>query len=346
MAVVKIKPVKSALKRSLDYIQDPSKTDGKMLVSSFGCSYETAYEEFKLTLSKAMEKGNNSAHHLIQSFKPGETTKEQTHEIGKRLADDYTEEAIRKRIAGEYIPAVKKDAKPLEFVFEDPETSTSDIVASFDGTSDIIKLDKPEYVRHAPSVSLIVDIENCVKAQQSAGFARWQKIQNLKEAAKTLNFLTENNLLQYSDLERKAADVAIAFDETADSLKAAEKRLSEMARLMKHIADYQRTKPVYDGLTAAKDKVSYRREHESEVVLYEAAARALRKRVGDNGKLPNPVTLKMEYDSLMAKKSSLVAAYGVLKRQAREYGVVKNNVDSILDPGVERMWGKARGVEL
>ena len=42
MAVTKIKPIKSTLKKALDYIQNPNKTDGKMLVSSFGCSYETA----------------------------------------------------------------------------------------------------------------------------------------------------------------------------------------------------------------------------------------------------------------------------------------------------------------
>ena len=41
MAVTKIKPVKSTLSKALDYIENPDKTDGKMLVSSFGCSYET-----------------------------------------------------------------------------------------------------------------------------------------------------------------------------------------------------------------------------------------------------------------------------------------------------------------
>ena len=90
MAVTKIKPVKSALKRALDYIQNPDKTDEKMLVSSFGCGYETAFEEFELTLSKARQKGNNLAHHLIQSFEPGESTPEQAHEIGRRLADELT----------------------------------------------------------------------------------------------------------------------------------------------------------------------------------------------------------------------------------------------------------------
>ena len=88
MAVTKIHPIKSTLKKALDYIENPAKTDEKMLVSSFACAYETADIEFELLLSQAMQKGNNLAHHLIQSFAPGETTPEQAHEIGRQLADE------------------------------------------------------------------------------------------------------------------------------------------------------------------------------------------------------------------------------------------------------------------
>ncbi len=63
MAVTKIKPIKSTLSKALDYIENPDKTDGKMLMSSFGCSYETADIEFEYTLSQALQKGNNLAHH-------------------------------------------------------------------------------------------------------------------------------------------------------------------------------------------------------------------------------------------------------------------------------------------
>ena len=90
MAVTKIKPIKSTLSKALDYIQNPDKTDGKTLVSSFGCSYETADIEFGFTLAQAIEKGNNLAHHLIQSFEPGEVDYEKAHEIGKQLADAVT----------------------------------------------------------------------------------------------------------------------------------------------------------------------------------------------------------------------------------------------------------------
>ena len=90
MAVTKIKPIKSTISRALDYIQNSAKTDEKILVSSFGCSYETADIEFGFTLSQAMEKGNNLAHHLIQSFAPGEVDYEKAHEIGLQLADAVT----------------------------------------------------------------------------------------------------------------------------------------------------------------------------------------------------------------------------------------------------------------
>ena len=59
MAVTKIKPIKGTLNKALDYIQNPAKTDEKMLVSSFGCSYETADIEFGFTLSQALDKGSN-----------------------------------------------------------------------------------------------------------------------------------------------------------------------------------------------------------------------------------------------------------------------------------------------
>ena len=66
--------------------REPGQDRGQMLVSSFGCSYETADIEFEMLLAQAIQKGNNLAHHLIQSFAPGEATPEQAHEIGKQLA--------------------------------------------------------------------------------------------------------------------------------------------------------------------------------------------------------------------------------------------------------------------
>jgi hypothetical protein len=119
-----------------------------------------------------------------------------------------------------------------------------------------------------------------------------------------------------------------------------------MARLIGHISDYQRTKPVYDGMETAKDKGAYRREHESMIILHEAAARQLRKHAGNGGRLPNPATLQAEYDRLTGNKNALRAEYGKLKRQSRDYGVIKRNVDSILNPITEQKQEKTRNTEL
>lgn len=94
MAVTKIKPIKSTFKKALEYIQNPDKTDDRMLVSSFGCSYETADIEFASTLSQALDKGNNLAHHLIQSFEPGRSQRSHSnlhrlHQISVLLSRDY-----------------------------------------------------------------------------------------------------------------------------------------------------------------------------------------------------------------------------------------------------------------
>lgn len=77
-------------------------------------------------------------------------------------------------------------------------------------------------------ISLIIDIQNSIKAQESKGYEHWAKLNNLKEAARTLNFLTENNLLQYADLETKVKDIHSSYSCTGDEPKSVEARLSEV----------------------------------------------------------------------------------------------------------------------
>jgi len=100
-------------------------------------------------------------------------------------------------------------------------------------------------------------------------------------------------------------------------------------------------------MKSAKDKTAYRRAHESEIILHEAAARALRKYAGDGGKLPNLAKLQADYAKLTENKNALRVEYGKLKKQAKEYGIIKKNVDSILEPGAEpRARGRDRSAEL
>ena len=104
---------------------------------------------------------------------------------------------------------------------------------------------------------------------------------------------------------------------------------------MKHVATYQKTKPVYDAYRKAKSKERYRAGHERDIILHEAAAKAL-KEAGIT-KLPNLYALKTEYKKLDAERERLSAQYSEAKQKLKEYGIVKQNVDSILrtEPGKE-----------
>lgn len=86
MAVTKTHPIKSTLKAAIDYICNPDKTDGKLLVSSFGCAAETADIEFEWTRRHSIDKGTHLGRHLIQAFEPGEVMPEEAHRIGMELA--------------------------------------------------------------------------------------------------------------------------------------------------------------------------------------------------------------------------------------------------------------------
>ena len=433
MAVTKIKPIKSTLKKALEYIQNPDKTDDKMLVSSFGCSYETADIEFAFTLSQALDKGNNLAHHLIQSFEPGEVSFEKAHEIGKQLADavtkgqheyvltthidkghvhnhiifcavnfvDYHKYNSNKRSYygirnisdrlcyenGLSVITPEKGHKGKSYIeYQTAKIGTSwkgklkeavDLlipqVADFEELLEKlqaygyeIKLGKyvscralgqerftrlktlgADYTEEAiqkriagirsrnvkipkqeQGISLLIDIENNIKAQQSAGYEHWAKIHNLKQAAKTMNFLTENNILQYEDLIKKIDEIILDIEQTAYSLKQAEKKLSDMAVLIKNISTYQKTKDIHRGYIKAKNKEAYRRKYESNLILYEASGKALK----DAGikKLPELAALQKEYAALQKKKEAIYSDYGKLKKKVKEYQKIKQNVDTIL----------------
>jgi len=88
LAITKTHPIKSTLKDAIDYICNPNKTDGKLLVSSYGCATETADIEFTWTRQHAIDKGTNLGRHLIQAFEPGEVSPEGAYEIGMQLAKE------------------------------------------------------------------------------------------------------------------------------------------------------------------------------------------------------------------------------------------------------------------
>ena len=143
-----------------------------------------------------------------------------------------------------------------------------------------------------------------------------------------MNFLTENNIRQYEDLIKKIDGLILDSEQTADSLKQVEKKLSDMAVLIKNISTYQKTKDVHRGYIKAKDKEAYKRKHESSLILYEAATKSLKDACIK--KLSELADLQKEYATLQKRKEAIYSDYGKLKQKVKKYQKIKQNVDTIL----------------
>ena len=91
MAYTRIHAIKTAIDKAIAYICNPDKTEGKLLVDSFGCAPESAHHDFLYALSRTNRDNKKLAYHLIQSFAPGEVDPEEAHRIGTKLADRLLE---------------------------------------------------------------------------------------------------------------------------------------------------------------------------------------------------------------------------------------------------------------
>jgi hypothetical protein len=191
-------------------------------------------------------------------------------------------------------------------------------------------------------VSLLIDIQNNIKAQQSAGYQRWATIENLKRAAATMNFLTEHGIGSYEELVERCDAVVTASIRTRENLRDTEQRIADLALLEKQIDTYRKLKPVYDRYKASKDKEKFLRGFESEIILFEAAAREIKK--AGLAKLPSAEKLKAKLNELTARKTGLQAELRKIQREEKEYDVLRQNVDTLLKLDIESI--KEREVEL
>lgn len=215
----------------------------------------------------------------------------------KTIGENYTEERIKERIAGRTPRRSRKQTTPN-------------------------------------GISLIGDIQERIRLIDSKGYEHKAKLTILKEAARTLNYLTENNLLQYADLEKKVEDVHSSYDRIGKELKGVEARLREVQPLIKNISNYQRLKPVYDAFQKTKDKPGFKAKHEAELMIFEAARSTLLAMQGDE-KLPSLKTLQAEQQRLLEEQQRLYDERAKLKKEVKQIETIKSNVDTFLAPSVD-----------
>ena len=211
-------------------------------------------------------------------------------------------------------------------------------------TEEAIK-DRIEHRTRAPkpqrqSINLLIDIQNNIKAQESKGYEHWAKINNLKQASKTINFLTEYNIKSYAELEQAAEKIHADFDAVSGKIKETEKQMNDTAVLMKNVNTYNELKPVYKKYRRSKNKSAFENKYRREIILFRTAAKNLK------GKNQPPASeLKNTYAELTGQKSALYEEYKKLKKQAAEIDIVKQNVDVLLGNNLNKARAKGQEIE-
>ena len=192
-----------------------------------------------------------------------------------------------------------------------------------------------------PKINLLVDIQAKLQAGKGAGYARWAKVFNLKQMAQTVNFLTEHQLLDYAELAEKAAAATAHHNELSAQIKAAEKRMAEIAVLRTHIVNYAKTREVYVAYRKAGYSRKFREEHEEEILLHQAAKNAFDE-MGVK-KLPKVKDLQAEYAKLLEEKKKTYAEYRHSREEMRELLTAKANVDRLLKMDEEQKKEQEKG---
>lgn len=178
-------------------------------------------------------------------------------------------------------------------------------------------------------INLLVDIQQRMSEGKGPGYAQWATVYNLKQMAATLQFLQENNLLEYAALEKRVAQASDRFHSLAGELREVESALSVNAELKTASVDYAKTRAVFDGYKAAGYSKAYLAEHEGELALYRAAQATFR-RLLDGGRLPKMDALKAEGRELTARKKAAYSEYRAAKKEMRDVVAAKGNIDRLL----------------
>ena len=226
------------------------------------------------------------------------------------LKGDYTEQAIKERIAG---------------------TRT-------------VKSRHASSKKPVSKVGLLVDIEAAIRSGKGPGYERWAKVFNLKQLSQAVLYLKEHGDMGYEDLLEKANAATTNFNILSVQIKDLESRMNANAELQKQIVNYAKTRAVYVEYRKAGYSKKYRTAHESEILLHQAA----KNHFDELGikKLPSVKSLREEYTDLLEQKRKAYSAYKQAKTDMKELHNVRANVEYLLEisspPQPQRSTEKSR----
>ena len=182
----------------------------------------------------------------------------------------------------------------------------------------------------AKRFNLVIDIQQRMAQGKGPGFERWAKVYNIKQMAAALQFLQENGLTDYAELEAKTEAAVDQAHALAGELRDVEDALGRTSELMGAVVQYAKTRPVFDGYKASRYSRKYLAQHEAELADYRAA-RATMNELLDGEKLSKMDALKKKRRELVEQKKALSARYRAAQKEMREIVTAKGNIDHLLN---------------
>ncbi|MDO4326020.1 MAG: relaxase/mobilization nuclease domain-containing protein [bacterium] len=211
------------------------------------------------------------------------------------LKGDYTEQAIKERIAG------TRTVKPRRISSQKPVSK----------------------------VGLLVDVEAAIRSGKGPAYERWAKVFNLKQLSQAVIYLKEHGDMSYEDLQKKSDAATASFNALSAQIKELESQMAANGELQKQIVNYAKTRAVYIEYRKAGYSKKFRAAHETEILLHQAAKKHFDS-VGIT-KLPSVKSLREEYAGLLEQKRKAYSAYKQARVDMKELYNVRANVENLLD---------------
>ena len=248
---------------------------------------------------------------------------------GRNLGTRYEEDFL--------LQAFKENAKSLsdrKIEIEEPQvpTTTKDLQTIL--SPDTSNIPTP-FIFIKSDLRLVIDLQTCIKAQQSEAYAQKVKLSNLKQMAQTVAYIQEHG---YDSLE----DFHAALDQASNQTSAARKSLKDTEQQLKNVNEqihftgqYLAYKNVYADYRKSRNKDKFYEEHQAELSLYDTALRTLKEKSGGN-KLPSMKALYAEKDRLIELRNMQREDFSNRRNYEREFRTVSANIDMILGKSYEQ----------
>lgn len=248
---------------------------------------------------------------------------------GRNLGTRYEEDFL--------LQAFKENAKSLsdrKMEIEEPQVpnTTKDLQTTLSPDASDIPV---PFIFIKSNLRLVIDLQTCIKAQQSEAYAQKVKLSNLKQMAQTVAYIQEHG---YDSLE----DFHTALDQASDQASAARKSLKDTEQQLKDVNEqihftgqYLAYKNVYADYRKSRNKDKFYEEHRAELSLYDTALRTLKEKSSGN-KLPSMKALYAEKDRLTELRDTQREDFSNRRDYERELRTVSSNIDMILGKSHEQ----------